>query len=170
MSDRTFDFVIVGAGPAGCVLANRLSADPQRSMLLIEAGPDYGSEPSNWPPELLNPLGVPTDSHSWGFEHSQSALGHQLGLPRGRVVGGTSSMNGCIWMRGSAADYDEWAARGNPGWGFDDLLRWIQKAESDPLGGELHGTDGPVPVSRVPASQWTPLDRALVASAQELGF
>ncbi len=167
---RVFDIVIVGAGPAGCVLANRLSADAGRTVLLIEAGPDYGSNPADWPPELLNPLGVPTDSHSWGFEHSQSALDHQLGLPRGRVVGGTSTMNGCIWIRGSAADYDEWEARGNPGWGFDDLLPWFQKVESDPLGGELHGTDGPVPVSRVPASQWTPLDRALVASAKELGF
>lgn len=79
-------------------------------------------------------------------------------------------MNGCIWIRGSAADYDEWAAFGNPGWGFADLLPWFQKVESDPLGGELHGTNGPVPVSRVPASQWSPVDRALVESAKALGF
>lgn len=167
---QNYDVIIVGAGPAGCVLANRLSADPLRSVCLIEAGPDYGSDPADWPPELLNPLGVPTDSHSWGFEHSPTTLDHQLGLPRGRVVGGTSTMNGCIWIRGSAADYDGWAARGNPGWGFDDLLPWFQQAESDPLGGELHGAGGPVPVARVPASQWTPLDRALMASASELGI
>jgi choline dehydrogenase len=147
-----------------------LSADPERTVLLIEAGPDYGADPADWPQELLNPMGVPTDSHSWGFEHSQSALDHQLGLPRGRVVGGTSTMNGCIWMRGSAADFDDWAARGNPGWGFDDLLPWFRMAESDPVGGELHGSEGLIPVSRVPESEWTPLDHALIASADELGF
>lgn len=167
---QKFDVIIVGAGPAGCVLANRLSADPARTVLLIEAGPDYGANPDDWPPELLNPMGVPTDSHSWGFEHSQTTLDHQLDLARGRVVGGTSTMNGCIWMRGSAADYDSWAAQGNSGWGFDDLLPWFQKAESDPAGGELHGSDGLVPVSRVPESAWTPIDRALIESAGELGI
>ena len=79
-------------------------------------------------------------------------------------------MNGCIWIRGSAADYDDWEARGNPGWGFNDPHPWFQKVESDPLGGELHGSDGRVPVSRVPASQWTPLDRGAGCIGQGAGI
>ena len=115
-------------------------------------------------------LGVPTESHSWGFEHDSDTLDHQLGLPRGRVVGGTSTMNGCIWMRGSAADYDEWEARGNPAGDSTICSPGSKKPNQTRLGGELHGTDGPVPVSRVPEAQWTPVDRALIESARELGI
>ncbi|MGE3797029.1 MAG: GMC family oxidoreductase [Thermomicrobiales bacterium] len=160
-----FDVVIVGAGPAGCVLANRLSEDPERRILLIEAGPDYGDDISNWPPQLLASNSVVLDSHLWGYANTDP----EIELTRARIVGGTSTVNGCLWIRGSAADYDAWAALGNPGWSFDEMLPWFRKAESDPMGGELHGHHGPVPVSRTPDDHLTELDRGFQTAAERLG-
>jgi len=90
-------------------------------------------------------------------------------LPRARVVGGSSTVNACYWLRGSAADYDGWAALGNPGWSFAELLPWFRRAEADPLGGPLHGTDGPVPVFRAAEADLTTVDRAFLAAARALG-
>jgi choline dehydrogenase len=93
-------------------------------------------------------------------------------LPRARILGGSTTINGCIWLRGSRLDYDGWAARGNPGWGFDDLLPYFRRAEADPFaaGSALHGTDGPVPVWRHDPAAMTPVDRAFLAAAEEIGF
>jgi choline dehydrogenase len=165
-----FDVVIVGAGPAGCVLASRLSADPARSVALIEAGPDYGPEPSAWPLDLRESSELPLTSHPWGYVNRQVEGAALIDLPRAKVVGGSSTVNGCMWLRGSAADYDGWEALGNPGWSFRDLLPYFRKAESDPIGGEFHGSDGPVPVLRVTDTDLTEVERALVASARELGM
>ncbi len=159
------DTIIVGAGPAGCVLANRLTEDAGQSVLLLEAGPDYGDDLADWPPELLVSASVVLDSHVWGYRNA----GPDVELTRARIVGGTSTVNGCLWIRGSAVDYDGWAERGNPGWSFDDLLPWFRKAENDPMGGPLHGGDGYVPVSRTPESALTELDRAFRESAERLG-
>ena len=159
-----FDVVIVGGGPAGAVLANRLSADPDRTVLLCEAGPDYGNDVADWPAELLFPQEQPLESHSWGL--------HDAGtgdfLPRARLLGGSSAVNACYWIRGSASDYDDWEALGNPGWGFDGLLPYFRRAETDPLGGPLHGTDGPVHVLR--AESWSPGDLAFTEAAVSLGM
>lgn len=171
MADRaTFDVVVVGAGPAGCVLASRLTEDPGRRVALLEAGPDYGPDPAAWPADLRDPRQLWLESHPWGYHHAGRAPDRPLPLPRARIVGGSSTVNGCFWLRGSAADYDEWDAAGNPGWSFADLLPYFRRSESDPLGGPLHGTDGPVPVFRAADADLTPIDRAFDAAAEALGF
>ena len=158
------DVVIVGGGPAGAVLASRLSDDPGRRVLLIEAGPDYGSDLADWPAELLFSQEQALRSHSWDLRDAGSGID----LPRARVIGGSSAVNACYWVRGSALDFDGWRDLGNPGWGFDDLLPYFRRAETDPLGGPLHGTDGPVTVSRV--QDWSAGDLAVMEAAVALGL
>src|SRR5829696_2112061 len=165
-----FDVVIVGAGAAGCVMARRLSEDAERGVALLEAGPDYGADPIAWPADLRYPDEIFLESHTWGYLHADRPVDRPLPLPRARVVGGSSTVNGCIWLRGSAADYDGWAALGNPGWSFAELLPYFKRSESDPLGGPLHGTDGPVPVLRLAEADFSPLDQAFASAAEEMGF
>ncbi len=161
---KGFDVAIVGGGPAGSVLANRLTDDADRTVLLVEAGPDYGPDVADWPADLLFPQQQPLTSHSWGLHDAENGNF----LPRARVLGGSSAVNACYWIRASAADYDEWEALGNPGWGFDDLLPYFRQAESDPLGGPLHGTEGPVRVWR--ATDWSQGDLAFTEAADSLGL
>ena len=172
MRHERYDAVIIGGGAAGCVLAARLSEDADRAVLLVEAGPDYGPAPATWPAELRDPSGLQVDSHPWGYYHAYPSGGQPMHLPRARILGGSTTINGCIWLRGSRLDYDGWAALGNVGWGFDNLLPYFRRAESDPLAADssLHGTDGPVPVWRLAPEAMTPVDRALLATAEELGY
>ena len=169
MTADRFDVVVVGAGPAGCVLANRLTQEAGRSVCVLEAGPDYGPDLAAWPADLRDPTLVWYQSHPWGYQHAGRPPGRPLPLPRARVVGGSSTVNACYWLRGSAADYDGWAALGNPGWSFAELLPYFRRAETDPLGGPLHGTDGPVPVFRAAEADLTTVDRAFLAAARALG-
>ncbi len=155
---KHYDLIIIGAGSAGCVLANRLSATSSRRVLLLEAGPE---DTHIW---TRVPAGVPrvvaNKAISWGYvSEPEPGLNHrQLVLPRGRLVGGSSCINGHVYMRGTPDDYDNWQAAGNPGWGWNDVLPHFKRTECHHLGeSELHGGSGELHVTPVmephPASQ-----------------
>ena len=161
-----FDYVIVGAGSAGCVLANRLSADPDVTVCLIEAG----ARDRN--PAIHLPFGLAVlgkfDALSWGYtvEPQTHMKGRQPFWPRGKVLGGSSSVNAMIYARGMRADYDGWAAMGATGWDYDSVLPYFLKAEDNARGAdELHGVDGPLSVSD-PADP-NPLSLAFVEAGQQ---
>jgi choline dehydrogenase-like flavoprotein len=143
-----FDILIVGAGSAGCVLAARLSEDPAIRVGLIEAGPPDKSVLIHCPAGLA--LLAQTGGANWAFETvPQPGLNGRRGYqPRGKVLGGSSSVNAMIYARGHRADYDAWAAEGNPGWSFDEVLPWFKRAEHNERGADaFHGTGGPLNVA-----------------------
>jgi choline dehydrogenase-like flavoprotein len=142
-----FDYVIVGAGSAGCVLAARLTEDSDVRVCLIEAGPPDTAEEIHLPP---GQLALSTSKYDWAFvSDPEPGLGYRSRLlPRGRTLGGSSSLNAMVYIRGNRADYDGWAAMGFEGWGWDDVLPYFIKAEDNERGaGELHGAGGPLRVS-----------------------
>ena len=148
MASVQFDTVIVGAGSAGCVLANRLSADPAHRVCLIEAGPEDRSPLIHIPAGILGTL--PRRQVNWAFAtEPQPGLGGRRGYqPRGRVLGGSSSINAMIYMRGHRSDYDDWAALGNPGWAYSDVLPVFRRSEDQQRGADAwHGIGGELPVA-----------------------
>jgi choline dehydrogenase len=151
------------------VLAARLSEAAERSVVLLEAGPDYASR-SDLPPDVASAW-MPTRSHDWGFESEPDSTGRRIELPRGRLVGGCSATNATFALRGSPADYDEWAALGNDGWSFADLLPVFTAAERDLdfPDEEWHGTSGPVPVGRYAADELGPVHAATLEAALAAG-
>jgi len=164
-----FDYVIVGAGSAGCVLANRLSADGRNSVLLLEAGP---KDTNLW---IHVPLGYgklfkeKTVNWMYQTEPEPGLDGRTVFQPRGKVLGGSSSINGLLYVRGQHEDYDRWRQRGNAGWGYDDVLPYFRKAENQQRGADkYHGAGGPLPVS-----DWRhadPLSEAFVVAAAQTGI
>jgi choline dehydrogenase len=164
---RAYDYVVVGAGSAGCVLAARLTEEPDVSVLLLEAGP------SDRRPEVAVPLLFPRlfgTRRDWGYRtEPQSELdGRRLYWPRGRMLGGSSSLNDMVWIRGHRSDYDAWAVAA-PGWSYADLLPYFRRTEDCPAGDPAyHGTGGPVRVERNRAV--LPATRAYLAAAQHLGL
>lgn len=165
----SFDYIIVGAGTAGCVMANRLSADGRHTVLLLEAG---GNDNYHWihiPVGYLYCINNPRTDWCFQTEKEQGLNGLALSYPRGKVLGGCSSINGMIYMRGQARDYDQWRQMGNPGWGWDDVLPIFRKSEDFHRGGdEMHGEGGEwrVETARV---RWAVLD-AFQQAAEEAGI
>ena len=164
-----FDYIIVGAGSAGCVLANRLSADAKNRVLLLEAG---GRDNWIWfhiPVGYLFAIGNPRSDWMFKTEAVPGLNGRALNYPRGKVIGGSSSINAMIYMRGQAADYDHWRQLGLKGWGWDDVLPIYKQHEHHFLGaGEHHATGGEWRVEQ-PRVQWDVLD-AVARAATEMGI
>ena len=153
-----FDYIVVGAGPAGCLLANRLSANPQHRVLLLEAG---GRDNYAWihiPVGYLFCIGNPRTDWCFKTEAQPGLQGRALSYPRGKVLGGCSSINGMIYMRGQAGDYDGWAADGNPGWSWNEVLPLFKKSENHFAGdSQFHGAGGEWRIERQRLS-WPILD------------
>ena len=163
-----FDYVVVGGGSAGCVLAARLSEDGKSTVCLVEAGPDDAS----W--MLHVPIGmsftVPSRRFNWAYETvPQAGLGGRRGYqPRGKVLGGSTAINAMAYIRGHAGDYDDWAAMGNPGWSFAELLPLFRASENNQRGADAyHGADGPLSVADLRSPH--PASLAFVAAARQAG-
>ncbi len=167
MIDAEYDYIIVGAGTAGCVLANRLSASGQHRVLLLEAGED---DRWMW---IRIPSGIAHiltgERAIWRFqtEPDEKVGGRSIFWPRGRTLGGSSAVNGMIWVRGDPLEYDHWESLGNPGWGLDGVLPYLKRMEQYAQGDDFRGKDGPMFITRY--KDRDPLSEGFIAAAQQAG-
>lgn len=167
---KNYDYIIVGAGSAGCVLANRLSENPENKVCLLEAGPDDNSGLVNVPMGIV-PLVSQRTKRNWFFysEAEANMNGRKMYTPRGKTLGGSSSINAMVFIRGQASDYDQWEAMGNPGWGYRDLKPLFLSIEDNENGAnEHHGVGGELRVSNL--RQKNEMCDVFIEAGQEVGF
>ncbi len=166
---ETFDYIVIGAGSAGCVLANRLSEDPSKTVLLLEAGGADRNIFIHIPAGFFKTISNPKVNWLYTTEAEDSSGNRNISWPRGKVLGGSSSINGHLIVRGQREDYDGWRQLGNTGWSFDDVLPYFRKFESSEVGdGDIRGRDGPIKV-REPIEQH-PLTRVFMEACEQMGI